>query len=544
MLAASLPSNEEERLQALERYAILDTLPEAQYDDLTALAAEICGTPIALVSLVARERQWFKSHLGLGVSETPRPQSVCAHAILQEEVFEVPDTLLDARFADSPLVQGEPYMRYYAGAPLVTPDGFRLGTICVLDREPRQLSPGQKNALLVLARQVVAQLELWRTVKQLEVTSLERQLALKRAEKNAVLLKANETQFRLFMDNSPVVAFIKDRQGRYVYFNEPMERTFNLNLDEMRHKTDFDWLPAEVAQLLREHDQNVLQRGETTQHIEIVPTPDGLERSWLVFKFPLGLEDGTVLLGGVALDLTERLHAEKLKSEFVSMVSHELRTPLTSVRGALGLLSAGVAGELPDKAREMVSIADKNVLRLVLLINDLLDIEKIEAGKMRFEMQPLEVKALLEAACEANALFAMGNGVSIELLSPPDVRVLGDEDRLMQVLANLLSNACKWTPRGKKVYVGAERVGAESKGAKRVRFEVRDEGPGVSADFASQLFTKFAQADSSPTRPQGGTGLGLAIVRAIIERHGGEVGYRAPEKEGDGATFWFELPEA
>ncbi|OOG56325.1 GAF domain-containing sensor histidine kinase [Rhodanobacter sp. C03] len=160
------PTSETLRLDALYAYGILDTPPEAGFDDITRLAALICEAPIALISLVDRNRQWFKSELGLGASETPIGSSICAHAILQSDVFVVPDTLQDTRFLDNPLVTGDPHLRFYAGASLRTPDGLPLGTVCVLDRQPRQLRPEQIEALRALARQAMAQIELRRLLAQ------------------------------------------------------------------------------------------------------------------------------------------------------------------------------------------------------------------------------------------------------------------------------------------------------------------------------------------------------------------------------------------
>ncbi|MBN8480511.1 MAG: GAF domain-containing sensor histidine kinase [Xanthomonadales bacterium] len=165
---APIPRNESARLAALHSYAILDTAAEGAFDDITRIARMVCGTPIAVVNLIDAERQWFKSEIGLGVRETPLDPSICAHAILQDDLFVVPDTRLDERFRRNPLVTGDPKLRFYAGAPLLTPDGHALGTVCVLDLEPRTLDEAQLATLKALARQVMAQLELRRALLRSE----------------------------------------------------------------------------------------------------------------------------------------------------------------------------------------------------------------------------------------------------------------------------------------------------------------------------------------------------------------------------------------
>lgn len=170
---AALPFNEPQRIEALHNYRVLDTAPEQAYDDLTTLAAAVCGTPVALISLVDVQRQWFKARRGLEPMETARDLAFCAHAILTpDRILEVPDATLDARFATNPLVTGAPHVRFYAGTPLLTPQGLPIGTVCVIDHVPRQLDDTQRGALESLARQVVAQLELRRVVSDLEVDSL------------------------------------------------------------------------------------------------------------------------------------------------------------------------------------------------------------------------------------------------------------------------------------------------------------------------------------------------------------------------------------
>ena len=167
-MSAPFPSVESGRLAALDRYAILDTEPEQTFDDLVVLAAHVCKTPIAMLSLVDDHRQWFKSKVGVEIRETPRERSFCAHAILQQDLFIVPDTRHDGRFRENPMVVGEPHIRFYAGAPLINEDGFALGTLCVIDREPRELDETQKEALKSLSRLALGQMELRQNLRLLK----------------------------------------------------------------------------------------------------------------------------------------------------------------------------------------------------------------------------------------------------------------------------------------------------------------------------------------------------------------------------------------
>lgn len=251
---------------------------------------------------------------------------------------------------------------------------------------------------------------------------------------------------------------------------------------------------------------------------------------------PVHLADQTLFLA-VIRDIGERREIEQMKGEFVATVSHELRTPLTSIAGALGLISGGAAGELPAKAARLVDIAHSNAARLVRLINDILDIEKIEAGRMQFDIRPLPLDALLDAAVHQTAGFASEYGVTVEIDPvPPAAAVLADEDRLMQVITNLLSNAIKFSRRGGAVTMRVAPLD------RRYRISVADRGAGIPEAFRSRIFGKFAQADASDSRAKGGTGLGLSIVREIVVRLGGSVSFDSVE--GAGSIFHVDLPVA
>jgi PAS domain S-box-containing protein len=234
---------------------------------------------------------------------------------------------------------------------------------------------------------------------------------------------------------------------------------------------------------------------------------------------------------GFVLDLSERNRINHLQSEFIAIVSHELRTPLTAIRGSLAVLEAGVVGALPDKAMELVKVAHRNSKRLVHMVNDILDMEKLAAGKMKFNMRAVELVALVSGALEANAAYAESLNVRFVFnVFPETASIWGDPDRLIQVLTNLMSNAAKFSPAGEAVEL---RILAQNQAW---RVEVSDRGPGIPQAFRSQIFGTFAQADNSATRQKGGTGLGLNITKTMVELMEGQIGFDT--EEGVGSTFW------
>lgn len=239
----------------------------------------------------------------------------------------------------------------------------------------------------------------------------------------------------------------------------------------------------------------------------------------------------------LAKEAAERKRLEQIKNEFVSTVSHELRTPLTSIRGSLGLLAGGVLGKFDPAAKNLIDVALRSSERLIRLINDILDIDKLEAGKLEFDIRQVDLVVMVEHALQATGDFARQYGVRFTLVeAPAAVSVMADSDRLTQVLTNLLSNAAKFSPKDASVDVSVRDLGG------RIRVSVRDRGPGMPEEFQRKIFQRFAQADTSDTRQKGGTGLGLSISKAIVERLGGRIGFDT--KLGEGTTFYFDLPPA
>ena len=421
MQSAALPATEKERLATLHALDVLDTGPEEEFDALIRVASLVCGVPISLISLVDSERQWFKANLGLpGVSETPRDIAFCSHAILDDKLFEVPDATLDARFADNPLVKDVPDIRFYAGAPIVMVDGSRVGTLCVIDRQPHQLNATQR--------------EIVRNLAMAAAHALEGRRAIRAMQKHAAQLAAGER-----------------------------------SLKEARDKAQ----AANVA-----------------------------------------------------------------KSRFLATMSHEMCTPMNGVLGMAQLLLAPALAEA-DRIRFAQTILTSGQTLLELL-NDILDLSKIEAGKLQLEAKAFEVAALLGNTRNLFSGAAQAKGLQLELewTGPANQHYRGDAHRLAQMLANLVGNAIKFTASG-HVRIACRELGRMD-GRAQLEFSVSDTGIGIAQDDMAVLFKPFSQTDSSVTREFGGTGLGLSLVRTLAQAMQGEVGVSS--EPGRGTRFWFKVP--
>ncbi len=351
-------------------------------------------------------------------------------------------------------------------------------------------------------------------------------------------LSASESQLRNIIDAVPVLIAYVDSGQRFVFHNRTYEEIMGLSHEQVHGKHMREVIGDAAYANIRHWVEDVLS-GYPVSYQKAQKNGRGEERDLSVSYFPRYGEcesEGQVIgFYLMASDITELKRIDRMKSEFVSTVSHELRTPLTSIRGSLGLISGGAAGEVPDGIKKLLDIAKSNCERLIRLINDILDIEKIESNKLHFELADVQLRPLLMQALAANEAYGADKAIKLSLDFPGQDRLVHvDSDKLMQVMTNLLSNAMKFSPQGASVNI---RVADCPFG---VRIEVRDEGPGIPAEFRHRIFQKFSQADSSDTRQKGGSGLGLSISKALIERFGGRLGFQG--NRGAGTTFFFELP--
>jgi signal transduction histidine kinase len=294
--------------------------------------------------------------------------------------------------------------------------------------------------------------------------------------------------------------------------------------------------PADLARVEAELAAAVAGATHWKSEYRIV-WPDGEERYVKAAAHVQHAPDGSAQrLIGINLDVTELKRLERVKSEFMSTVSHELRTPLTSIRGSLGLVLNDVAGPMSESARTLLRVADRNAERLGALVEDLLDAERFESGRLRLELLEQPLQPLIRQALDANTPYAAQHQVTLELHdTAKDVIARVDGQRILQVMTNLLSNAVKFSPRESAVSINLTRPAPQ-----RVRVEVQDRGPGISPQFRARIFTLFAQGDASDSRAKGGTGLGLAISKALVEHMGGTIGF--VPGAGGGTIFFFELP--
>ncbi len=788
-----LVKDEALRLEALAQYEVLNSTPDSTLDDIVRLAARICEAPVAAISFVDSERLWIKARLGIRAAELPLGNTPCDTTILGDTLYEVGDSRLDPDFAPTGIrVDSRPF-RFYAGSPITTPGGVSIGSLFVLDEEPRHLSPHQAESLAALARLVISRLELNSRVRQIDRAARARQrvesaLTVERNFVSAVLdtvgalvvvfdtagrivrfnracelasgydfnilvgryawdrlipdedvddaintfqklraggfptvfenrwlnrdgtlrriawsatalldqqgevgfiiatgidvssqrqaeatLRESEARYRQIIEGSLGMICTHDLTGILLSINQHGAASLGRTAEQIVHHSLLEFIPEERHGNLAPYLQEISETGEsqgllhlrhTNGEVRVIAYRNRLitlpDHDPYVLGFGVDITDQTRMEGrlrtltrqsdsilesvgdgifgidlhgrvtvinsaasamlgfgpgelfgrnlheaihhtrangqpypdtecpisrtltsletvrvsnevfwrkdgtsfpveyvarpqietppegaenragraiGVVVaftDTTERSALDRMKDEFISTVSHELRTPLTSLRAALGLVTGGALVARPEKMQQMLEIALGNTDRLVRLVNDILDLERISSGKSELQLAMCSAEDLLQRAAALQAAAAAKAGIHLTL-TPSSARAWADADRILQTLTNLISNAIKFSPPESEITLSARALDDNE-----ALLEISDRGRGIPADKLETIFERFQQVDASDSRSMGGTGLGLAICRSIVAQHGGRIW--ATSNPGEGSTFHLTLP--
>ncbi len=541
MQSPGVPADEAERRKALLDYEVLDTGSEAAFDDLARLAAHILNVPIALVSLVDTDRQWFKARYGIDAPELPRDVSFCGHVVNNDAAVVVRDSHVDARFADNPLVTGDPQIRFYAGMPLRTAEGFVLGSLCAIDHVPREPTPEQLEMLELLARQVMRLLE-------------KRRLRFALATEHASMLQSRNQLASIFAVMAEGVV-VQNARGEIVSSNAAAGAILAMTDDQMRGRTSVDprWravredgspFPGEA------HPAMVALRtgARQTNVVMGVHKPDGT-LGWISINSLPSQYDGDVVDEVVTSfhDITQlKAASERMAQQqrlattgtLVAGVGHEINNPLAFLLGNLDLAIAEVntlAGPSPSgRLRELTEILGEARLgadRIRKIVRGLRALSREDVA-----LQPVDLDAVVDTSVSM-ALHELRQRATVRIEMAGLPAALGDESRLTQVLVNLLVNAAQaFEHAAPDVNLVIVRGVVTQPGT--IRVSVIDNGPGVPPDLIGRVFDPFFT-----TKAVGhGTGLGLAVSRGIITALGGQLTLES--QPGRGASFHIDVKVA
>lgn len=537
MISAPKPKNEKQRLESLKALNILDTLSEVEYDQITEIASQICDTPIALISLVDENRQWFKSKVGVEASETPRDLAFCAHAILQDDVFIVENSSADERFFDNPLVTGETHVQFYAGAPILSPNGFAIGTVCVIDQIKRKLNVKQISALKALSNQITLILNNRVQIKQLKET--EAKLILK----------------NIAYENLSQGVVLHDHTGTILEFNPAALKVLDLTADELTGKTslDPDWgsiqqdgkeFPGEdhpvmvslkTGQPQTDVIMGIKSKSNGLRWIKINSNPVFLNSKESPSHAVVSFSDITEVKKfeedrqNFQIQLTE---AERLSSlgQMAGGVAHEINNPLAIIKGKATIIRRKLENEKIDLGNNLrdFDLIESTVDRIAKIIKGLKNYSR-NAENDPFET--VNVQTLINDTLELCSNKLSSRSIKIKILCHENLVVQCRPSQISQILMNLISNSIDAVEFLDKKWI--EINVSEFNGS--ILFAISDSGAGISPSISEKIMNPFYT-----TKPVGkGTGLGLSISKGIADVHGGSLKYIPNQPH---TTFVLDLP--
>ncbi|MGA1132980.1 MAG: response regulator [Prochlorotrichaceae cyanobacterium] len=557
MVEALGSSTETQRLQLLQSYRVLNPAPSPTLEGVVRLAATLCDVPIAFVGFFDAEHQVFKAATGCPELRIPHKSALCTLTIAQTGLFSIADLQQRPEFRKHPMLRVMPGIRFYAGVPLISPEGIAIGTLALMDRQPRNLTDDQADGLFSLAGLILSHLNEQKNLQELR--QIQRQ-----QEKSDVELSRHSLIFDHIHDGLLVL----DLGGRIIDCNPGASNLFGWSKAELFGKT-IQCLHSPTSENMRSLAVvKAILNEKSWQAEDLFVRKDGTTGNAKISAVPLQSRGGQTIgilviyhdisdrrlaelaweHQKVALQAAERAaqEANKAKGEFLAMMSHEIRTPMNAVIGMTGLLQET---PLSPEQRDFVDTIYTAGEALLTIVNQVLDFSKLESGNFELESYSFDLPECVENVLDLLAAKALEKGVGLFYRIAENVPMLveGDGNRLRQILLNLLSNALKFTDKG-EVTVAVSRVEPTGSNAAQaleqsnlvmVQFAVKDTGIGISAEQQAAIFRPYAQAEVSTARTYGGTGLGLSISRRLTELMGGKLWVKS--SVGEGSTFFFTI---
>jgi PAS domain S-box-containing protein len=549
-----IPENDQLRIEALKRYKILDTPPENAFDNVATLATQIFKVPISLISLVDEEQVYFKANIGMGRAKSAsRGVSLCSLAVLQTEVTVFENAPEEPCLLTNPNVAGSFGLKFYAGAPLITHDGFLIGTLCIIDQTPRVFSTADREIMQSLAKIVMDEIELRLSAteeveKQLsyieETSSINEELTATNEElyqmqlqllsANASLAESEELK-NIAIEQAKLGLWYIDADTREFISSDRLKEFFGFKATE---PMTFEAAAAQIPDDHRNTVINALNKAMsdgTAYNLEypVIGYHDQ-RRRWLRSSGKLNpaVNGKKAYISGTILDITEQKEDDQRKNDFISMVSHELKTPLTSMSGYLQMLTVKSAKTEDTFAIGVLDRVNLQVKKMVIMINGFLNMKRLESGKIPLYKQRFDLAQLIQETEEESVATISSHKI---LFEPIDAMyVEADRDKIGQVISNLISNAVKYSDAGTPIRLTCINSG------ERVRIGVHDQGRGVSKDDQVKLFDRFYRVENKEMETINGFGIGLYLCDEIIKRHEGHIWIES--EVGAGANFYFELP--